>query len=796
MDGYTDVAETWWKILIARNFESAEAAAGALFSHIGRAASLQNATRRPHRMPRSAAGKAAREQKLTAAGAWKRGHTGGRGRGKFRAQGRGGRGGRGGPRDEWHGAGARAEAESRDDGVDLDTAAVPYDEDEDDDPVAAVGAGEAYQALLASLAGSGDDPADDEFADALAANDESEEEDTDGDASEEEYTVGNASKEGNVPVDHAPDEGGEGDDEARVASGRSAGGSEDEAAADEGDEEDLLESSSSEDEADGDGLATGHSRGKRKETSRDDAFDPLEAHLARRVDGAVAKRLETLAPKFRAFSASGRGAKKSKGNDLASSSAGLAASRGAHHRRGRWEFDRSAFEDARHGGDAAEAEKREDAFRDVVAGVAAAPRDLPTKVKERWNAVIDPAAFEAREARARRSLERVTRARPGKAAVEAEKARAASAAAAEPAAAYASGRQAEFHELLRAYADVTLSDRAPLGFAEPPDFEPSGGNAASASRGSARPGTAPRGACGDEIMDAYLLHAVSHVTRTRRRVTKNNEALLRRAKAEEAARDLKKRAEREGRRTRASTGPKSIPEPDSDSAPSARAAADAAADAAARRAVGKRNRVMVQDDVPRDQGFARATVLILVPMRNIAGRVVRRLLELCPAAHGRADAVSKLERFADDFGAGDSDEEEAAATERRRKKNLWVPEDHSAMFRGNTDDHFRLGIKVTKASVRLYVDFFGSDILIASPLGAYASRRASRRAKDASFFPFYFRVFFLRSVVLPAGDETFTTLKQSYRLPCGRTSCSLLARGVRTTRARRETRDARRENPD
>ena len=199
-------------------------------------------------------------------------------------------------------------------------------------------------------------------------------------------------------------------------------------------------------------------------------------------------------------------------------------------------------------------------------------------------------------------------------------------------------------------------------------------------------------------------------------------------------------------------------------------------------AAGRRNRVMVQDDVPRDQGFARATVLILVPMRNAAGRVVRRLLELCPAAHGRADAVSKLERFADDFGAGDSDEEEAAETERRRKKNLWVPEDHSAMFRGNTDDHFRLGIKITKASVRLYVDFFGSDILVASPLGTTFSRDASVFRS----FSFQGRGFFFSRVRSSAGDENFTTLKQSYRLPCGRTSCSLLARGARTTR---ETRD-------
>ena len=104
------------------------------------------------------------------------------------------------------------------------------------------------------------------------------------------------------------------------------------------------------------------------------------------------------------------------------------------------------------------------------------------------------------------------------------------------------------------------------------------------------------------------------------------------------------------------------------------------------------------------------------------------------------------------------------------------------MFRGNTDDHFRLGIKITKASVRLYVDFFGSDILVASPLGTTFSRDASVFRS----FSFQSRGFFFSRVRSSAGDENFTTLKQSYRLPCGRTSCSLLARGARTTR---ETRD-------
>jgi hypothetical protein len=154
-------------------------------------------------------------------------------------------------------------------------------------------------------------------------------------------------------------------------------------------------------------------------------------------------------------------------------------------------------------------------------------------------------------------------------------------------------------------------------------------------------------------------------------------------------------------------------------------------------------------------------------MRNVAGRVVRRLLELCPAAHGRADAVSRLERLADDFGDAEAEAAEAAAeTARRRKKNLWVPEDHSAMFRGNTDDHFRLGIKVTKASVRLFVDFFGSDILIASPLGTSRANDDELPVSFSSrggFWILDFRLFPFTGGSFFAGDENFTTLNTSYR---------------------------------
>ena len=104
-----------------------------------------------------------------------------------------------------------------------------------------------------------------------------------------------------------------------------------------------------------------------------------------------------------------------------------------------------------------------------------------------------------------------------------------------------------------------------------------------------------------------------------------------------------------------------------------------------------------------------AQVLILLPLRSAALRWVTRLCQLAQR-ETRADSVQHKQRFLEEFGAddeGEPEEEErrAAAQEgaaeggskgAKRALGGGKPADHEALFAGNSDDHFRLGIKLTQ----------------------------------------------------------------------------------------------------
>ncbi|KAG0036833.1 rRNA-binding ribosome biosynthesis protein utp25 [Podila clonocystis] len=105
----------------------------------------------------------------------------------------------------------------------------------------------------------------------------------------------------------------------------------------------------------------------------------------------------------------------------------------------------------------------------------------------------------------------------------------------------------------------------------------------------------------------------------------------------------------------------------------------------------------------RDQGFTRPKVLIILPFKNTVVDVVESLISLSGSTQ-----QDNRKRFFDEFD--DVEEEEDP-------KNADRPADFVETFRGNIDDHFRVGIKFTRKTMKLYSDFYSADLILASPLG-------------------------------------------------------------------------------
>ncbi|WFC98288.1 rRNA-binding ribosome biosynthesis protein utp25 [Malassezia yamatoensis] len=158
-----------------------------------------------------------------------------------------------------------------------------------------------------------------------------------------------------------------------------------------------------------------------------------------------------------------------------------------------------------------------------------------------------------------------------------------------------------------------------------------------------------------EAMRSVLaMHTMSHVARTRQRILKNNERL---AKAAAAAR-----------------------ESDND------------------------------DELPelRDQGFTRPKVLVLVPFRNSAKSWVQKWIQM-----SACEQVEQKSRFLSEFSLPPNAVDKLSDP----KFADQYAEDHRKTFSGNIDDNFKMGVKLTRKTLKLYSSFFDSDLIIASPLG-------------------------------------------------------------------------------
>lgn len=110
-------------------------------------------------------------------------------------------------------------------------------------------------------------------------------------------------------------------------------------------------------------------------------------------------------------------------------------------------------------------------------------------------------------------------------------------------------------------------------------------------------------------------------------------------------------------------------------------------------------------DEYRDQGIVRPKVLIIVPFRHSCLKIVETLISILIGEVKGGSVINKI-RFMEDFTGN-----ELAIPKKNPK-----PEDYELTFQGNINDNFKIGIAVTKKTLKLYSKFYSSDIIIASPL--------------------------------------------------------------------------------
>ncbi|XP_074289527.1 protein NUCLEOLAR FACTOR 1-like [Silene latifolia] len=173
------------------------------------------------------------------------------------------------------------------------------------------------------------------------------------------------------------------------------------------------------------------------------------------------------------------------------------------------------------------------------------------------------------------------------------------------------------------------------------------------------------------VMDSYVMHMLNHTFKTRDLVTKNSAKLVK-----------NKEAPNEELRT---------------------------------------------TDCFLDQGCCRPKVLILLPLASIALRLVKRLVHLTPSTN--KVNVEYMDRFNKEFGADVEEDNDELETEDLKAEKPSKPSDYQALFGGNNEDLFMVGVKFTRKSIRLYNDFYSSDIIIASPLGLITKIGAAEASK-------------------------------------------------------------------
>ncbi|KRZ14036.1 Digestive organ expansion factor -like protein, partial [Trichinella pseudospiralis] len=115
----------------------------------------------------------------------------------------------------------------------------------------------------------------------------------------------------------------------------------------------------------------------------------------------------------------------------------------------------------------------------------------------------------------------------------------------------------------------------------------------------------------------------------------------------------------------------------------------------------------------RDLGLTRPKVLILAPFRHAAYCIVSTMIEMLFANSNGQSFVTNKRRFHKHYGPPGNFTPKHVQGKARHQ----LPLEFYLQFQGNRDDCFRLGLSIAKKSLKLFVDFYNSDVIVASPLG-------------------------------------------------------------------------------